>query len=588
MSNTPLPVNSHNRNGDGSQLLMEGKSRQQSSYGHENGDNEYPEETQTIATRKETEDKARMMKPSFNYDLSIFLAFQEYLNTKNHQGLALIARQKGIPPFLRFKAWPILLMHHPMVLNPFIKPDYDTPLRGDNGNNENDDLPNYYLEEEMSIRKDIQKYFDRCRPNGSSTLSREESQIFDIILHAVHKFIKKWGQIVKYDNALTWIALGLAEWVPPIPHTPWVLVGRDCNTVQDSCIKNLFDDYSIYIGNFEGLDKYLEDITKEDRISTMSFLDIYERLLLVLLHSPEEKFKYEVEKTPTKINKKILPINGGTLEERVSFFIYCFRKLLPDLANFFQEEQILNKFGSHDDEWLIWWLKYGGSKVWSHLDRGRIWDLMFGWRLQNMKKPMSYYIEKLHMTKGFSEKMGPDIFWSVGESDCPSPNHKRTSSFKELIHELHINDGMNNLLSLVHDSSVLNSLLESPSNELRSSRSSSLSTISLANEVSIPFSKMDPHVELVFIALALLKSKENTLVELDQHEIRQYLSRLPTTSVNVRAKYPQVRLEDSKANSGIVSNDFADSHKIDFIDNILNEAGELWRKWLWIEMTEDD
>ena len=205
-----------------------------------------------------------------------------------------------------------------------------------------------------------------------------------------------------------------------------------------------------------------------------------------------------------------------------------------------------------------------------------------------MKKPMSYYIEKLHMTKGFSEKMGPDIFWSVGESDCPSPNHKRTSSFKELIHELHINDGMNNLLSLVHDSSVLNSLLESPSNELRSSRSSSLSTISLANEVSIPFSKMDPHVELVFIALALLKSKENTLVELDQHEIRQYLSRLPTTSVNVRAKYPQVRLEDSKANSGIVSNDFADSHKIDFIDNILNEAGELWRKWLWIETTEDD
>lgn len=67
--------------------------------------------------------KAPKTKPVFNYDPEMFSLCVTYLKEKNHHGLALLARQKGIPPFLRFKVWPVLLKHHPFVLNPFLQPD---------------------------------------------------------------------------------------------------------------------------------------------------------------------------------------------------------------------------------------------------------------------------------------------------------------------------------------------------------------------------------------------------------------------------------------------------------------------------------
>ena len=40
----------------------------------------------------------------------------------------------------------------------------------------------------------------------------------------------------------------------------------------------------------------------------------------------------------------------------------------------------------------------------------------------------------------------------------------------------------------------------------------------------------------------------------------------------------------------IISNDsnFDLKHKVNFIDNIILESGELWRKWLWLEMIDDN
>ena len=422
--------------------------------------------------------------------------------------------------------------------------------------------------------------------------SPEEQEVFKILESSILKFVNKWGKIMKYDHALTWIALGLAEWFPPIPNTSWVLVGRDFPSSKTSCIKNLFHDYSNYINNVPNLNEYLEDLVNDKEIINMSFRDVYERLVLVLLHAPEEKIKNKSKDLlgPKKINRKILPINGGTIEERVSFFIYCFRKLLPELSQYFQEEQILNKFGSHDDEWLIWWLKWCGSKVWSRLDRGRIWDLIFGWRLQNFKKSNSYYVEKLNLSDNLINKLGPDNFWSVSKDndDLTIENYKKSSSFKDLINELNINESSNS------NSPTSNSPLNSSINEdllpplPLSSSSFSSSNITPADEFNIPFSKLDPHVELLFVTLALLKSKENTLMELDQHEIRQFLSRLPTKSINISNKYKHFKPQESDMNNNIISNDSRNNHKIDFMDNIINESGELWRKWLWLEMIDDN
>lgn len=565
-------------------------------------------------------------KPSFNYDLEIFNLCKEYLNTKNHHGLALIARQKGIPPFLRFKVWPILLKYHPFVLEPFIQPDneiinessdvestssketssskgylsqsesdYETRSEGRKDSDASSEI-------EKKIKKDISRYIQRLYYLKSHDLTLVEKEIIHTLESAVLKFTLKWAKIIKYDTSLSWMALNLAEWFPPIPKTPWVLVGRDHSQKGSSLIASVVDDYSNYIDHVPGLDKYLDELIENDTISNMKFQDVYERLVLVLLHCPEPETKMtlegEVAKTEKderkqlKVNKTTLPITGGTIEQRVSFFIFCLRKLLPELAQHFHEEQILSKFGCLDDEWLIWWLKFCGTKVWSKHDRGRIWDNLFGWRLKNPKRSFNYYYEKLnYVNRNTLQKLGPDIFWTVGsvENERPSVDPRR-NSFRDLINEL------NNELHISKSDLLLTSATPSSTNESSTGRPN----------LSIPFSRIDPHIALIFISISLLKSKENTLVELDQHEIRQFLSRLPSKSYKYNQKSrkrsnqslssstsrngspPLTPNEEAPTSNIIISNDMRnDKHKINFIDNIISEGGELWRKWLWSEFVED-
>lgn len=582
-------------------------------------------------------------KPSFNYDLDLFNHCKEFLDTKNHHGLALIARQKGIPPFLRFKIWPILLKYHPYVVNPFIQPDR-VIINSDKDDSKEKSQANSDAEIADDIRakikKDLTKYIQRLKYSSNiATPTALEWEIFETLENAVLRFVTKWGRIIKYDSYLTWFALNLAEWFPPIEGTPWVLVGRDNPSMSSSFTLNFMDEYSNYIDNVPNLKEYLQNLVSDSLFVNMSFSHVYERLVLVLLHSPLEKVKKRQEsqssghssdtsssnsysgeeRNPHQVNRTILPVTGGTIEERVSFFISSLRKVLPELLNYFHEEHILNKFGAHDDEWLIWWLNYCGSKVWSKYDRGRIWDVLFGWRVRNPKKDQHYYFEKLKLSPKFIAKLGPDNFWSLDNEDQSGFDHgnsERRNSFRELVNEL--NDKNDKEEKLTDDSSHGSDL-----------------------DVDIPFCKVDAHIELVFISLALLKSQENVLVELDQHEIRQYLLRLPTKSYNYKLQKrkaerqgqgqgsleasdetstsvsianselsstssslvttPSIIAEGSDLDTCctpkpphedhddvIISNDSVDIHKVDFMDNILNEAGELWRKWLWLEMIDDN
>lgn len=575
-------------------------------------------------------------KPSFNYDLEVFNLCKEYLNTKNHHGLALIARQKGIPPFLRFKVWPILLKYHPFVLDPFIQPDNEiinetSDVESTSSKETSSSSSKGYLSQsesdyevrsesrkesdasteiEKKIKKDIARYIQRLYYLKSHDLTPVEKEIIQTLESAVLKFTLKWSKIIKYDTSLSWMALNLAEWFPPIPKTPWVLVGRDQSQKGSSLIASVVDDYSNYIDHIPGLDNYLDElIYKNETISNMKFQDVYERLVLVLLHCPEPESKVgtETETAPnkndqkderkqSKMNKTTLPITGGTIEQRVSFFIFCLRKLLPELAQHFHEEQILTKFGCLDDEWLIWWLKFCGTKVWSKHDRGRIWDFLLGWRLKNPKRSFNYYYEKLnYVNRNTLQKLGPDVFWTVGssENEQTSTIDLRRNSFRDLITEL------NNELHISKSDFLLTSATPLSANESKENVS--------GPNLSIPFSRIDPHIALIFISISLLKSKENTLVELDQHEIRQFLSRLPSKSYKYNQKSrkrssqtfnsssnsrtaspPLLPNEEAPTSNIIISNDMRnDKHKINFIDNIISEAGELWRKWLWSEFVED-
>ncbi|KAI5952697.1 OCA5 [Candida jiufengensis] len=557
-------------------------------------------------------------KPSFNYDLEIFNLCKEYLNSKNHHGLALVARQKGIPPFLRFKIWPILLKYHPFVLNPFIQPDNEIIDESSSDSEissitskstsstksfsecENEKELDSSKDIEMKIKKDISRYIQRLYYLHNYQLSEVEKELISVLESAVLKFALKWSKIIKYDSSLSWMALNLAEWLPPVPKTPWVLVGRDNYSSGGSMTTSVFEDYSNYIDNVPGLKDYLDElIYKKENLSNMAFHEVYERLALVLLHCPEptkEESEEEVDKKQQlKVNNSTLPIKGGTIEERVSFFIFCLRKLLPELSQCFHEEQILTKFGCSDDEWLIWWLKFVGTKVWSKHDRGRIWDFMMGWRLKNPKRNFNHYYEKLnYVNRNTLEKLGPDIFWTVNAEENDIVDPKR-SSFKDLISEL------NNELS-ISKSELYQKNTTPPTTSSSSSSPTSQHSTDTPPLLSIPFSKIDPHIALIFISISLLKSKENTLVELDQHEIRQFLSRLPSKSYKYNQKSrkkssdPNSVVESTSSspintpidklpiNNIIISNDSRNNkHKVNFIDSILCEAGEMWRKWLWSE-----
>ncbi|GEQ71223.1 hypothetical protein JCM33374_g4904 [Metschnikowia sp. JCM 33374] len=509
---------------------------------------------------------------AFHYDHDLFVQLLHYIKEKNHHGLALMARQKGVPPFLRFQVWSVLLKRHPFVANPFIQPD---SFEKDKSSSDSDS-EEFETHLQHKIRKDLRRYMHRIAfSSAEEPLSQTESQLFDIVENSVFKFIVKWGRVIKYDSALTWIALGLAEWFPPIPHTPWVLLGRDVSSDQHTCIGSVFADYDEYISTHVGLQATLDDMVEDETTATIKFHEAYERLALVLLHSPESANNRAKGQQSLKIDKSTLPVSGGTIEERVSFFIYVFQRMLPELSQYFQEEEILNKFGSHDDEWVLWWLKYCGAKVWSRVDRGRVWDLIIGWRPQSKKAEggQKYYADKLDISDAILDKLGPDAFWSVDYEDDRPPYLVKDDSFKDLINDLHIDS-----TKASPPSSAPSSVAVDPSSVVTST--SSVDDI----KSTIPFCKVDPHMELLFVSLSLLKAKENTLVELDQHEIRTFLSRLPAKSYKLSDKYKQYQ-EQKDRKRGSSQSDYG--LRYDYMDSIIYEAGELWRKWLWSELNGD-
>lgn len=149
---------------------------------------------------------------------------------------------------------------------------------------------------------------------------------------------------------------------------------------------------------------------------------------------------------------------------------------------------------------------------------------------------------------------------------------------------------------------------------------------------NLPFSNVHPHVEMIFSSLAFLKSKEYAIMELDKSEIFSMLERWSSltrsdiaTNTNTDDESYNVNASSSLSpspgsSSGSQSGEDTKIHSIDTdghlnsmsqdleltpnntgmesaigevrksvrdIENVLVEAGELWRKFLYIDMTED-
>lgn len=132
-------------------------------------------------------------------------------------------------------------------------------------------------------------------------------------------------------------------------------------------------------------------------------------------------------------------------------------------------------------------------------------------------------------------------------------------------------------------------------------------------ELKLPFSSIDPHMQLIFIFIAILQFNEFKLLEFEEAEISEFLNNVPlltkfddssykklyeNTDSNISSPPTSPTISttsslQSNPNSSVhisnshmlieVGNDAKASH---CFDDLLNMAGDIWRKWLWRELEE--
>lgn len=482
------------------------------------------------------------------------------LNENDHDSLALIARNTGIPPQLRHAVWPVLLKYHPMVVSPNILSN--TLLFKDEENDvELQYFPEDRTEKDISdlMDTDMNKYF-QIRP--SNPITPEIERVMALLKQCVFRFLQKWGKICKYESGLIWIALGLAEWCPF--DADLVLSGKRHH--QHSGILHLYSEYPI----------------PQNLISTLpgcefEFADIYERLVLVLFHSPE------LNKVPDKSNYHLF--KGGNVNQQAQLFFKIFAKTLPELYQPITDEGALQ--GSKKATWLYWWLKCCGCRVLHRQDRGRVWDLLLGWRPR--PDSINYYLD--YNKKSFESIYSSELKLSVDQFNKICKYGNDQFWFPDLINLKLGQDGLRN------DKDIFRELI-------RRNRYGEEAVDNENKDFEIPYSILDPHIELVFLYVAIMQHNEFKLLEFEETEISEFLNNVPLIckfdDYNFRKMYEDDAISGSSTDteesnvSGTrpstsnhmmieVGTDDKTAHSF---DDVYQQAGDIWRKWAWQEMEE--
>ncbi|CAI4064348.1 hypothetical protein SUVZ_08G0180 [Saccharomyces uvarum] len=509
-----------------------------------------------------------------------------------------------------------------------------------------------------------------------------EFQIIETLKNAIVKFLRKWSKIFKYESGLAWIALGLAEWYPIYPYETMaafnetrtfydvddyiVLSGRkhahlststtsknnnsnntsNFNTNGTSAnislgMSNLSVNTNTSSHNSAYISHTLSYLYKEyplpfelrSKLPTtpiFTFDALFERLALVILHCPDTILAHKqlkndssassTSKTNMNFNTNYFPIiSGGDVSFQTQVFFKVFSSILPELYQPLTEESSLQPSSSRNS-WIYWWLKCSGSKALQRQDRGRVWDLLLGWRPKPNMNTINFFlnyndkqIEHLYhdtpqcdneqyWMKDWIALYHNDPFW-FPDLDSMELGSKKFpydySVFKELLLRNKYGDTQNK--AQTNDTA---SSSNSDSNDGRDGGNS---------ELKLPFSSIDPHMQLIFIFIAILQFNEFKLLEFEEAEISEFLNNVPlltkfddssykklyeNTDSNISSPPTsptisttsslQSNLNSSVHNSNShmlieVGNDAKASH---CFDDLLNMAGDIWRKWLWRELEE--
>lgn len=532
----------------------------------------------------------------------------ELIKVGDHDALALVARTAGIPPQLRKHVWPVLLKFHPMVVSPNIM---SNTLVWDSQHQKWHYHPEIRSEDEIrdQMAHDLGKYFHKrtsagkraqsaasgpgAAPGGDlSPLPPDQQRVVASLQQCILKFLQKWAQFFKYESGLAWIALALAEWCP-LDGGEDVLPGK-----RHGAPVNLYHEYF--------LPEEIRDQLPSE--SEFAFDELFERLVLVILHSPDipkaERLA-RAESEMTSVLQYYPVISGGDLSFQCQLFFKVFSVILPELYQPVSDEETLRP--SKKTNWMYWWFKCSGARVFHKQDRARIWDTLLGWRPhpQSLNFYLNYnskLFDHLYSTRTSSAldseffhkicKYGHDAFW-FPDLDALSLGSQDLKCDFQVLSEL-----------------VRRNKYDNSDDELEiAPKNNGTVGSKIKKGVEIPFSLLDPHVQLIFIYMAILQQHEFKLLEFEEAEISEFFNNVPSLSRaddhNYRSLYEEeiesrsvssseTEPEDlfkrpgSSASTPHMLIEVGDDDKASkSFDDLYNLAGDIWRKWIWRELEDN-
>ncbi|GMF06788.1 unnamed protein product [[Candida] boidinii] len=147
--------------------------------------------------------------------------------------------------------------------------------------------------------------------------------------------------------------------------------------------------------------------------------------------------------------------------------------------------------------------------------------MLFGWRLRSSITNEEYNNLSLEIDNDMLTLLGQDIFWNPMLSNDSTMDFKKTDRRSSSIKTIAESTSSSN-----------QSYHKLPSQDLSSPSSPSFQLDELNNDKNLPFSVIDSHFELIFLSLAFLKSKEFSLLELEQTEIKEFLNKMSSEKID--------------------------------------------------------
>lgn len=322
---------------------------------------------------------------------------------------------------------------------------------------------------------------------GNANQDEIEALRCTVIQEAVENFLTKWGHIIPYDPGMVYVGFALSEWIELVPtnsscsfsspfspasaehvgssaypsamaslaHSFAHLSYQSSISTRTSTVSESFESrpsspalqaVSASAQRPHSPNQSSEHIEPGQQFSlktleapSYTFSQVFYNFMMIVCHSPEDIEGEEAQERgshggshggsstskPSSIKSGGQSNSGkSTTTDRISFFLSAFRRLLPELADHFDEEDVLSGIGG--DEWVLYWIKWLGAKVWDKRDRARIWDMHLGWRPNGMKlEDDEMFMKKVMKACQLGGVGGPEVASvnqsNLGASACTSP-----------------------------------------------------------------------------------------------------------------------------------------------------------------------